>query len=219
MNDLRTVLSRAADGADPSEDVVTADLARAKRARHRRMLTRTAGAAAAGVAVAVFAGALPDAPHRAPVVAGTPDDAKDDRGPRRNNDGATVLVAYTGDQPEGYRVESVPDGWEIQGTNEFRMTIAPIGAADRHPDSFVGKLVVLLESADASGRPPGEKVRVGESTGYLNTAEETAALTYDDGDGHRVVIQVPPALGWSQEQIVDFALGVTVTQDAVQGRG
>ena len=222
MTDLRTALSRVASGADPSEELVAADLDRARRALRRRTLTRAAGVAAAAAAVTVLAGALPDATPRVPEVAGTPHDATGDgrtRGDDGDAEGATVLVAYSGEQPEGYRVDVVPEGWEIQGTNEFRMTIAPIGAADEHPDSFVGKLVVLLESADASGRPAGEEVRVGQSTGYLNRAEETASMTYDDGRGHRVVIQVPPRLGWSQKQIVDFATGVTVTQDAVKSRG
>jgi hypothetical protein len=64
-------------------------------------------------------------------------------------------VAYEGKQAPGYRVAEVPKGWEIQGGNAYALTIAPKDAADRNPDSFLGKLVVMLQSVDAGGPGAG----------------------------------------------------------------
>jgi hypothetical protein len=129
------------------------------------------------------------------------------------------LVAFGGSQPSGYRVAYLPAGWEIQGADPFAMTIARIGDPDRHPGSFTGKLVVMLRSSDATGTPPGDPVRVGGRTGYLSHDEETAALTYQDARGHWVVVQVPPSLKWTDEQIARFGSGVEVTRDAEPGVG
>lgn len=45
------------------------------------------------------------------------------------------------------------------------------------------------------------------------------ALTYNDGDGHTVVVQAPAQLAWSNTQIVSFAEGVHVTANAIAGVG
>jgi len=163
MNDLKELLERAlADGhgPDPVSSVdPTGDLVRGHALRRRRRLRATAVAVSAGgVAVAVAVPlvlrvgdgtaasgtpAVPVTTSSGPTAAGT------SPLPLRS----VVLVAYEGTQPPGYRVSQVPSGWEIQGGNAYALVLAPRGFPDRSVDSFVGKLVVMLDSADAPGLP------------------------------------------------------------------
>jgi hypothetical protein len=233
MTDVRTLLGRAA-GAGATEvpdEVVAADLARGRR----RLRRRAAARAGAGVAVvAVVAGGLAvvtdegrvepiatTVPSTGPAATGAPSGAATPHSSSPPQRFAPVrLVAYTGEQPSGYVVAYVPKGWEIQGANPFRLTIAPIGSKDRNPDGFVGKLVVMLQSADATGEPVGRQIAVGDGTGYLNDTDATAdVLTFQDDKGHWVQVQVPPRLAWSDAEIGRFAAGVEVTGDAEPGRG
>src|SRR5207302_1273442 len=62
---------------------------------------------------------------------------------------AIKLVKWEGTQPPGYQVAWMPKGWVVQGSTPFALTIAPPGDKDKSPDSFVGKLVVMLQSRDA----------------------------------------------------------------------
>ena len=39
------------------------------------------------------------------------------------------LVAYTGEQPAGFTLDRVPDGWEVQGVNRFFLMLAPQGGS------------------------------------------------------------------------------------------
>lgn len=125
------------------------------------------------------------------------------------------LAAYQGQQPSGYEVAALPAGWEVQGATPSHMTIAPEGLSDQDPSNFVGKLIVMLRSVDDFGTPAGDPVPVGDGTGYLNPGDIGAVLTFEQG-GNDLQVQVPPSLGWSVDDIVEFALGVQVTSDAVR---
>ena len=77
----------------------------------------------------------------------------------------------------------------------------------------------MLESQSVTGEPEGAPVKVGEHDGWLRTVEGgTQVLTYDDGE-HRVVVQAWKSLGLSDEQVIEFAAGVTVTAEAQAGVG
>jgi RNA polymerase sigma factor (sigma-70 family) len=130
------------------------------------------------------------------------------------------LVAYDGEQLNGFVVDQVPDGWQLQGSNAFRLTIAPLGDTTS-PDSFIGKLVVMLLSSSVHQKlPEGEPVQVGGENGVVTHGNEADTLTYDDGAGHLVQVQAwRSALGWSHEQLARFAEGVQVTADAQAGVG
>jgi hypothetical protein len=140
-----------------------------------------------------------------------------------------VLVAYTGKQPQGYKVSWVPDGWVIQGTSATSLTIAPKGAADQDPNSFLNKLTVLSASSDqpVETLTRGTPVKVGNQKGYLVTDEatdeqpgtETQILSYQDVSGRWVQVQVPALLHWSADQIGRFAAGVTVLKGAADSHG
>jgi hypothetical protein len=228
MTDVRTLLSQAAGTADVTDDTVAADLVRARRGLRRRTALRVTGSVVTGTAlvaavVVVRSGAesrrpVAEPPHR-PVVT-TPAAPRTTTSAPATNLRAVTLVAYTGRQPSGYEVAYVPKGWEVQGANEFRLTIAPIGTTDTHPDAFEGKLVVLLRSKDDTGPPIGTPIPVGNGTGYLNrTDPATAVLMFQDSAKHWVLVQVPRVLGWSDRDIARFGAGVEVTHDAQAGVG
>jgi hypothetical protein len=237
VTDLRTALARVAgpdgagpDGAGPDPHVVDSDVVRGRRALRRRRTARGAGAlvlvtAAAGVVRAAGPADEPSrtvAPPPATLVepSAAPSSLPASTPPATRAPGVK-LVAFTGRQPSGYTVEYVPSGWEIQGANAFALVIAPKGFPDQHPDSFEGKIVVMLRSRDDTGEPVGTPVKVGTGTGYVNRAEESFAtvLTYRDTRGNWVQVQVPPSLRWNDQQVARFGEGVTVTRHAEPGRG
>jgi len=63
------------------------------------------------------------------------------------------LVAWKGTQPPGYRVSWMPTGWVVQGSTPLALVIAPPDAPDKNPDVYIGKLVVMLQSRDATAPP------------------------------------------------------------------
>ena len=117
-------------------------------------------------------------------------------------------------------VDQVPQGWFLQGSNAFRLTIAPQGDTTS-PDAFEGKLVVMLLSSSAPQKlPHGDPVEVNGNDGVVAQGPPAATLTYQDEAGHFVQIQAwQSALGWTDEQLVSFAEGVHVTSDAQAGVG
>jgi hypothetical protein len=218
VNDIHDLLDHAAGDVDLSPRSADDDLLRGRRAlrRRRARLTATPLALVTAGATVITLGQRPDVPPTRHAVLHSPIPAQH---PRINPIIAVRLVAYTGQQPSGYRVAYVPDGWEIQGANPFAMTIAPVGFADQQPDSFVGKLLVMLRSTDDTGTPAGSARPVGTGTGYLNHTEGIVVLTYQDAAKHWIQLQVPPSLHGSDDDVAKFGAGVEITRDAVPGRG
>jgi hypothetical protein len=138
---------------------VHADLDRGRRAlRQRRTVQQLAGSAlavaalAAGVVFVNGTSATTTPVPRAGGSVGVP---------------VTKLVAYRGDQPKGYTIDKVPNGWEIQGDDRNALVLAPKDALDKDPNSFVGKIGIMLQSKDQHGAPAGKKVMVGDVPGVL----------------------------------------------------
>lgn len=226
MKNLYDGLERIAGPAtEPTTSQIEADLTRGRRALRRRRVTQ--GAAGSAFAVAAVAAALAFATTgtTAPVT-GNPQAA-----PPATATGAPAvetpaagiqLVAYKGAQPKGFKLDKVPDGWEIQGVDAGVMTLAPIGIKDQEMHSFEGKVAVMLQSRDETGTPEGKKVTVGENTGVLGKYEDQKDgwnLLVDRGSEPRLQVQVWDGLGWTADQVVEFAAGITVTKDAQQGVG
>ena len=221
MNDINELLDRTARSvqATPSAETVEADLRRGRVALARRRRGRVIRFSIAGTFAVALVGAG--------LVAGNSGGIHEATGPGTGSTqssgpggGRTVrLVAYHGDQLEGFTVSQIPDGWYLQGSNTFRLTIAPQGDTSS-PDAFEGKLVVMLLSSSAPQRlPQGEPVEVGNHDGVVSTGEADV-LTYQDDAGHFVQIEAwHRALGWSTDQLVSFAEGVHVTSDAQAGVG
>ena len=100
-----------------------------------------------------------------------------------------ALVAFTGDQVPGYQVAEVPSGWVIQGGNPYALVIAPKDDPDTSINAFVGKLVVMLQSRDASAPTSGQSDPVNGHPGFLDVQGDTQILTFQRADGRWVVIQ------------------------------
>jgi hypothetical protein len=248
MNDLKNLLERALDDGPVADAQIdpAADLARGRtRLRHRRTVT-LAGTAAVALGLAVIPLTLNGSTGSAgPSQAG----GSTRTGPLTKASGSQSptlpsleLVTYHGKQAPGYRVASTPKGWAIQGGDPFVLTIAPTNTKDKHYTSFVGKLVVMLQSRDAKpptegtvqlvdGRPgrltveepaatDARKLAAGGKSGAAaQPAGGTQMLTYQDAKGRWIVIQAPTFLGWDGARLAQFAAGVEVLNNAEAGRG
>lgn len=216
MMDLQEQLGRIAGQAVPAtSDQVTADVARGRRALRRRRTLQRAGASVFAVAALTAAVAYGTADHSTggaapPVAAGSR---------------AVVtahLVAYTGEQPKGFTIDKVPSGWKVQGVDQFTLTIAPVGAADKDPDVFVGKIAIMLQSKDDKSTPTGTAVQVGGKPGVLAAAQGLATgknLWIKESDGGYLIVQIWDASGWTQAEIVEFGAGIHVQPGAQRGVG
>jgi hypothetical protein len=239
MTDLDTLLSQASHSptAPAPDAVVDADLARGRRAlTHRRARrTGTRSVLAGALAIGAFAAFSPGG-HTAGATSASPSVSTPAGGGTLTTAATTLatgkavtpvavpgikLVAYTGRQPQGYTVDSVPSGWEIQGVNNVALVIAPVDFADQQVDSFEGKLVVMLESVDQTDIPAGNPVSVGGLKGVVSHTEDNLgpSLWFTDAAGHKLDIQVPAALHWTDVQIAAFGASVHVNASAEAGRG
>jgi hypothetical protein len=227
MSDIEELLDRTARSVDvtPSADTVEADLRRgraalARRRRDRAIRFSVAGMVAAALLVGttIVAGNLGGTDENTGPPSGPRIDANESSGPALGR--SIRLVAYHGDQLEGFIVDQVPEGWYLQGSNTFRLTVAPQGDTTS-PDAFIGKLVVMLLSSSVPAElPNGEPVKVGPYDGVVTHDEVADTLTYQDGAGHFVQIQAwRTPLEWTNEQLASFAEGVQVTSDAQAGVG
>jgi hypothetical protein len=219
MNDLLDRLARL-DGSAPSptDAMVDGDLTRAHAALGRRRRTRAAvagagltlGVGAAFGVVAVVADNASDSPTTA---IPTPSDTGRQERP------ALALVNYEGPQVEGFELAKVPEGYEIQGSDAFVLTLAKPGD-NSHYLAFDGKVVIMLESKSAAQElGEGQEVTVDGEPGVLQGEQgETRNLRYVQGD-RLVLIQVWETIELTDEQIVELAEAVTVTSDAEAGVG
>ena len=207
MSDITDLLERTARWTEvtPSTETVESDVRRGRAALQRRHRTVRISIGAVAAAAVIVAGA---------VLAG-------DVGTSGPGSGSPIqLVAYHGDQLEGFIVEQIPEGWYLQGSNDFRLTIAQEGDTSS-PDAFEGKLVVMLLSASVPQEfPKGDPVEVGEHDGVVTRHPEADTLTYVDGTGSYIQIQAwKDPLGWTNEQLIRFAEGVQATSNAEAGVG
>jgi hypothetical protein len=207
MNHLVEELGRLGAGADQStpDDVVRRDLLRGRAALTRRRVRRSvtglgATAATAVLALAIVGGQSSPDPDPHPVARGLD------------------LVAYTGTQLPGFTVEKVPEGFVLQGANAYSLDIALPGNHTSLND-YRGKLVVMLQSKDATGTPTGKQVEINGRPGTISTFDPAAKQLYYSDGAHQIVVQSPTELGLSDAELVEFASGVTVTAEAVAGVG
>jgi hypothetical protein len=238
MSDITELFNRVAPDTDvnPSAETVDADLARGRQALsrdHRRRTIRRSMAATTTVAAAAvialvatqLSGGGAAKPHH-PATAGQqrgthvgvhhPTVVK----PHHRSTTPIKLVAYTGAQPKGFTVDSIPDGWFLGGVNQFALTIDPAGDTDVSADDFEGKLAVLTQSRDVNGLGAGRSVTVNGQRGVISDHGKYGLnLNYNTASGFGVDIQAPALLNWSDAQLVAFADGVHVTSDAIPSRG
>lgn len=203
----------------PTPDTVASDLDRGRRAltgRRRRRAAR-AGFATAVVVTAVTVAVVTrpgdggaDAATRqaahAPVSAAAPH--------------ALQLVAYTGVQPSGFRVDTVPAGWTVSSSDTTSFVAVPPGThVHQSPgdvDLAAGIAVSLQGDEQFAPGTTVTTVAVNGRPGRLAlTSDRTAKwLIFPDAKGHKVVVQALVTLGVSDDQLVRFAEGITVTGEA-----
>ncbi len=232
MNDLKDLLELALSdvpGRDARVDPA-ADLARGRRLLRRR---RQRQAGLAGVTAAVLCGVLVplalqgSAPSHRPAPAAV---ASSRPQPTHSQPSQTTapaqqpreikLVAWVGTQPPGYQVAWMPKGWVVQGSTPFALVMAPPNAPNKNPDVYSDKLVVMLQSRDATA-PPADWANqpVNGREGKFDVQDDTQILTFKNATGQWVVIQAPVSLGWDSAELAKFAGGVQVLAAAQQGRG
>lgn len=247
MNDFKNLLDSALPQQETPVDPA-ADIARGRGALRKRRMTRL-GVGASGLAiVAAVSGVLitndgstipanPKSPVPAAVASSAPTVEETLPG--------VALVAYTGEQVPGYKVGFVPKGWEIQGGSNTVLTIAPEGFKNQKINEWVGKIAVMLESADASKEMPAPTtredleawgledemspttvvpVKVKGEDGWIirptgNEKSAAVSVTFPDASGHTIVVQGPLTLGWDDAQWIKFAESVKVLKNAEAGRG
>lgn len=227
MNDLKDLFALAlADANAPHCDVPadpSADLARgrkllARRARRRMLGAATVAAAAAAAAVVAMA-VVPT------VTGGTAAKTTASSAAHPHAGTGIRLVAYTGSQPPGYTVQLIPAGWVVQGSDPFALVIAPENAPNKDPDVFIDKLVITQESFDlpAAGGQGWSPVHVAGHAAYYSVqpggGTQTASLVIQEAPGRWLLVQAPTSLGWTEQQLVQFGLGVTVLRTAQEGKG
>ncbi len=211
MSDLHTRLDEiAGPTVAPSASTVDADLSRGRRALRRRRASQIVGGSGLVVAAVIAAAlAVPSASTdrnaAAPVASG---------GVAAQV--STRLVAYTGQQPTGFTLDQVPEGWVVQGVDKYVLTLAPKNATDKDPHSFIGKIAIAL--SDAVPHDVAKKdVRVGDKPGVLATMKGSTdgrTLFVKQPSGAYLTIQVWDGLGWGENDIVQFAVGVHVNDGA-----
>jgi hypothetical protein len=217
MMNLHDGLARiAGPEAEPTREQVVADLARGQRAlRRRRTLQTAAGSvfAVAAVAAAVIAG-TGGSPAGTP---STPQAGGDRPATGSPQTIGTKLVAYQGEQPKGFTLDKVPDGWELQGADDYGIVIAPKGFKDKNPNSFAGKILAQLQEFAPNEELKGKEVTVNGSTGLLTKMldqTDGSALFVKLGEGRWLVIQVWDGLGWGEKEVLEFASGIHVDENA-----
>src|SRR5450756_242193 len=116
---LRTLPHAVTPRWPTGADVVAADVARGHHALSRQRRRRFAGLGAAVVAVTVTSQPA-QLGRSAPSAAGSPTATA--QTPK------VQLAAYTGPQPAGFRVSTVPAGWRVTSSNDYSFVVAPPGA-------------------------------------------------------------------------------------------
>lgn len=227
MIDIERLLDQTARSAEatPSPEVVEADVRRARSAllhRRRRRAVWTSVASTAAVVAVIGAAIVIGGADRTGDTPTARPNAMQSQGQAPGGDGVD-LVTYHGEQPPGFIVDLVPEGWYIQQPDHgaYSLSIARNGDTSS-PDAFVGKLVVTLLSSDASVPKNGEPVDINGREGVISPSDGGATtLIFPYADGRYVEIQAWSLadLGWSNDQLVRFAEGITVTASAKAGVG
>ncbi|WP_328527837.1 hypothetical protein OG984_19385 [Nocardioides sp. NBC_00368] len=199
MNDVIDRLARLTPSA-PSADDATADLRRGHQALARRRIKRAAlGGAALTLAVGgAFGGIALTSDDRVTPITQAADNVR--------------LVDYDGTQMPGYTVAKVPEGFVLQGSDQYVLAVARPDDASTISD-FRDKIVVTLESASSPAEGATDTTVNGQPATLVKTPDGATMLKYAYRD-FTVVIQMWSSIHLTDEQLVEFAEGVEVTTDA-----
>jgi hypothetical protein len=214
-HELANLLDAAAGPATPPSDVL-ADLARGRAAlRQSRARTLGRGVAGIGLASVLAVGAvqiLHDPPAAPPTTA-----------PLHHDAGIRLVDHVLEAGP--YTFGKTPEGWTFQGQNDFVALIVPAdGDISPRLDVFVGKIAVMLQSADAAPGPGPEDqtVTADGRTFWIGPGGDSTTVRTPTLPGEptgEVLVQFPSATGWTQSEMVAFVGSVSVGPGARKGLG
>jgi hypothetical protein len=137
--------------------------------------------------------------------------------------GKVKLVDYVGQEPSGFEIGTVPQGYglDLQASNAYTVVIAPAGDADKDPDSFAGKLVVSAEDASTFGPLSSlgtQSVTVGDVAGRLGD-DGTATQVWWQVGSVMIDVQCWDSIGLTHDQLVTFAATVSTTPQLQLSKG
>ncbi|SDT74833.1 hypothetical protein [Actinoplanes derwentensis] len=226
MTDVQDILRNLSVAPGQSgPEVVAADVARGRQAASRRSRRRFAFAGAfVAVAVAATAGVGQFGGSADPSGSSQAAPASQPVVPAR-----LKLVSYTGAQPVGFKVSTVPDSWLVVSSDTSGFVVEPPTRGELPGDaggglSLEGRIAVSLQGlSHFPDESPIKKVDINGRTGELGhpleapgKLSDTRWLFFPDASGKSVNVQVPGDVDLSDEQVIDFAEGVSVTGDAVE---
>ncbi|MBY8876070.1 hypothetical protein [Actinacidiphila acidipaludis] len=201
-------------------DTVASDLDRGRRAlivRRRRRTVRTGVAAALVLTAVTVAVVSRPGGSGTGVTAHAPASASVHTVPTVHT---VQLVAYTGAQPTGFRVDTVPSGWTVSWSDAFSFVAVPPGTSVHQSADDVrlvpGISVSLQGDAQLDPNAAVTRVTVHGKPGRLALTSDKSAkwLVFSGTKGQDILVQVPVDLGLTDDQIVRFAEGVTATGEA-----
>jgi hypothetical protein len=234
MNDLTDRLASLSGPrtGPPADDTVAADLSRGQAALRRRRNRMRAGGALSVAALAIvgaagyFVASGIASPHRQHLAAAPPHQhvtatqhrhvatATHQHGNAAPKNAKIKLVDYTGQNPPGFTIASVPQGFglQTQASTGFAFILAP-PSADKNPGSFEGKLVVTAEAGSELGNwhSFGHAVTVNGSQARLSDGGTATSLWFSAGNGVVVNVQAWANIGLTDQQLISFADGVATT--------
>lgn len=202
-------------------DAVAADLARGHRALiGKRRRIGAAGFVALGAVaatMAVAAGPFGEA-HSS---MGTQHIAQPAASSRSESPIALQLTSYVGAQPAGFRVDSIPAGWNVSSSNAYEFLVVPPGTGSNAQPYEDGIAVALQGESRLPADSPVMKVTIHGRDGQLGFAGGRTSkwLIFPAAAGKSVLVQVPTKLDLTDHQIIRFAQGISVTKDARALRG
>lgn len=203
-DDLRHALESVADAervpVDPAADLARARAAAGARTRRRFRIGLT-GLTTAAV-VAVGAALVAD---RAPSDEATPT--------------ADVELVAEPFEATPYTFDLTPEGWSVQAQRPSAVTIGPDDrSTSSNPDDFRGKLVILFDT----NQPTGRELHFDKRTFWVSSNSDyttLATITRGDEPPGVVRIQYPTGTGWDLKSMVAFLGSVHVGPGAQWGLG
>jgi hypothetical protein len=133
------------------------------------------------------------------------------------------LVDYAGQEPRGFHIGVIPQGYDLdlQASTPYEVVIAPVGDADKSPDSFVGKVAITAEDVSEYGALSSlgnQSVTIGANPGRIGDDGTATQVWWQIGS---IVIDVQcwDSIGLTQDQLVNFASSVSTTPELQLSHG
>ncbi|WIM96419.1 hypothetical protein ACTOB_008613 [Actinoplanes oblitus] len=232
MMDLHNRLQHLAGPADETPAaVIEEDLARGRHAVRRNRAFRVAAGSAFSVAAVAAALSLGHG-----LVGGHTQDAPTAAQSANGVTAGVKLVSYTGEQPRLFTIDTVPQGFFIQGQNEYELVIAPEQAKTPDPAKpylsdpkvYTGKIAVYLQNKDFTVEPGGDEkfkidgkpaalryIHTDEGTPDEGTTVEATQIFVVQSPHVYLTVQFDASTGLTKEQMIKVAGGINLTAEAV----